>query len=85
MFNSESLKRGVSKYGSPAQEVVDGRVVNDTACDECMSAAMKKCGDKPHDQAVAIAIDECKSKCPTQPKNDDDSTPDMPAPITGGA
>lgn len=77
MLDDEDLRRGVARYGGLGQAVVAGRVINaDTACEECMSAAMRKCGDKPRDQAEAIAISECKEKCPTQPKNDDDSGAD---------
>ncbi len=41
-----------------------------TACADCMAECLKKskAEGKPHDQAVAIAISECKDKCPTQPK-----------------
>ena len=41
-----------------------------TACAECMAKWMKDGLDngKPHDQAVAIAISECASVCPTQPQ-----------------
>ncbi len=73
LFSGDAVTKGIDRYGNA-----------DQACDHCMAEAMKKCGDKPHDQAVAIAISECKEKCPTQPKNDDD-VPDMPAPVAGGA
>lgn len=73
LLDPESKTRGIDRYGNA-----------DQACEHCMSEAMKKCADKPHDQRVAIAISECKDKCPTQPKNDDD-TPNIPADISGGA
>lgn len=91
MFDYEALKRGVINYGGLGARVVDGRVINaDAACEHCMSEAMKKCADKPRAQQEAIAISECKDKCPTQPKNDDNtSTPpepvDQPSPISGGS
>lgn len=73
-FDPRALERGIASYGN----------AESAACDKCMSEAMRKCGDKPHDQAVAIAISECRDKCPTQPRNDDDA-PEPPAPISGGS
>lgn len=60
MSNSNKGKR---RYGSPVVNASES-----PACKECMERAMDKCGDKPHDQAIAIAISECKDKCKEQPK-----------------
>jgi hypothetical protein len=75
LLSGDARTRGIDRYGNEGQ-----------ACEHCMSEAMKKCADKPHDQRVAIAISECKDKCPTQPKNGDDAWPPAQesTPVLGG-
>lgn len=57
----KNLAKGIDRYGSTKINASES-----PACKECMERVMSECS-KPHDQAVAIAISECKDKCHEQP------------------